>query len=79
MLNKSFDVIIVGGSYAGLSAALTLGRSLKNVMVIDSGQPCNRQAPHSHNFMTQDGVNPCRYCRKSKATGFKIQKRVLYP
>ncbi|MDY0779431.1 NAD(P)/FAD-dependent oxidoreductase [Tenacibaculum sp. IB213877] len=53
-----FDVIIIGGSYAGLSSALILGRSLRNVLVIDSGKPCNRQTPHSHNFLTQDGKTP---------------------
>jgi uncharacterized protein (DUF1501 family) len=41
--NKNFDVIIVGGSYAGLSAAMSLGRALRNVLIIDSGLPCNRQ------------------------------------
>ena len=55
---KIFDVIIVGGSYAGLSAAMALGRSLRRVLVIDSGLPCNRQTPYSHNFLTQDGKPP---------------------
>jgi len=55
---KLFDVIIIGGSYAGLSAAMSLGRSLRKVLVIDSGKPCNRQTPHSHNFLTQDGKTP---------------------
>jgi thioredoxin reductase len=55
---KHYDVIIVGGSYAGLSAAMALGRSLRNVLIIDSGLPCNRQTPHSHNFLTQDGKAP---------------------
>ena len=55
---KLFDVIIIGGSYAGLSAAMTLGRSLRKTLVIDSGEPCNRQTPHSHNFLTQDGNTP---------------------
>lgn len=58
METKNFDVVIVGGSYAGLAAALTLGRSLRKTLVIDSGQPCNRQTPHAHNFITQDGVPP---------------------
>ncbi len=53
-----YDVIIVGGSYAGLSAAMSLGRSMRKTLVIDSGRPCNRQTPHSHNFLTQDGVAP---------------------
>lgn len=55
---KHFDVIIIGGSYSGLSAAMALGRALRNVLIIDSGKPCNRQTPHSHNFLTQDGKTP---------------------
>ncbi|HET8736763.1 MAG TPA: NAD(P)/FAD-dependent oxidoreductase [Pricia sp.] len=55
---KDFDVIIIGGSYAGLSAAMALGRSLRSILIIDSGLPCNRQTPHSHNFITQDGKPP---------------------
>lgn len=56
--NKNFDVIIIGGSYAGLSSAMALGRSLRKVLIIDNGQPCNIQTPHSHNFLTQDGKTP---------------------
>lgn len=55
---KKFDVIIIGGSYAGLSAGMALGRSLRNVLIIDNGKPCNIQTPHSHNFLTQDGNTP---------------------
>jgi thioredoxin reductase len=55
---KTYDVIIIGGSYAGLSAALSLGRSLRKVLIIDSQQACNRFTPHSHNFLTQDGQAP---------------------
>lgn len=55
---KKFDVIIVGGSYSGLAAAMALGRALKEVLVIDDGKPCNRQTPHSHNFLTNDGKTP---------------------
>jgi thioredoxin reductase len=53
-----FEVIIIGGSYAGLSAAMSLGRALRQVLLIDSGQPCNSATPHSHNFLTQDGQTP---------------------
>ena len=56
-LNK-FDIIIIGGSYSGLSAAMALGRSLRNVLIIDGASPCNIQTPHSHNFLTQDGKTP---------------------
>ncbi len=58
MDKNQFEVIILGGSYAGLSTAMTLGRSLRNTLVIDAGNPCNRQTPHSHNFLTQDGRTP---------------------
>jgi thioredoxin reductase len=57
-MNKNFDLIIIGGSYSGLSAAMALGRALKKVLIIDSGKPCNRQTPHSHNVITLDGKTP---------------------
>ena len=66
-----FDVIIIGGSYAGLSAALTLGRSTRNVLVIDAGKPCNRQTPHSHNFLTHDGDQPAEIFKAAKAEVLK--------
>lgn len=56
--NKIFDVIIIGGSYAGLAAGMALGRALKKVLIIDDGKPCNKQTPHSHNFLTNDGKTP---------------------
>lgn len=52
------DVVVVGGSYSGLSAALALGRSRRRVWVADTGTPCNRYTPHSHNFLTRDGETP---------------------
>jgi thioredoxin reductase len=55
---KKFDVIIIGGSYAGLAAGMALGRALKEVLIIDGGKPCNRQTPHSHNFITHDEKTP---------------------
>jgi len=58
METRPFEVIIIGGSYAGLSSALALGRSLRKVLIIDSGTPCNKPTPHSHNYLTQDGVAP---------------------
>lgn len=65
--NNFFDVIIIGGSYAGLSAAMALGRSMRSVLIIDSGLPCNRQTPHSHNFITHDGEKPHIIAEKAKA------------
>jgi thioredoxin reductase len=53
-----FDVIIIGGSYAGLSAALQLGRARKNILAVDAGERRNRFASHSHGFLGQDGKAP---------------------
>ncbi|MBB4800940.1 thioredoxin reductase [Flavobacterium nitrogenifigens] len=66
MEQQNFEVIIIGGSYSGLSAAMSLGRSLRQVLVIDSGLPCNRQTPHSHNFITHDGEKPAVISAKAK-------------
>jgi thioredoxin reductase len=66
MKETVFDVIIIGGSYSGLAAGLALGRSLRKVLIIDSGRPCNRQTPHSHNFLTQDGKTPAEIASLAK-------------
>jgi len=71
---SNYDVIIVGGSYAGLSAAMALGRSLRSVLVIDSAKPCNKQTPYSHNFLTQDGVAPHSIAAQGKAQVLKYTK-----
>lgn len=55
---SQYDVIIVGGSYSGLAAGMALGRALRRVLIIDSGDPCNKQTPYSHNFLTNDGKTP---------------------
>ena len=67
MDNAVVDVAIIGGSYAGLSAALALGRARRQVVVLDSGRPCNRQTPQSHNFLTQDGSTPAALAATARA------------
>jgi thioredoxin reductase len=52
------DAIIIGGSFAGLSAAMYLSRALRSVCILDTGSPRNRFALHSHGFFTQDGSDP---------------------
>lgn len=52
------DVIVIGGSYAGMAAALQLLRARRKVLVVDAGQRRNRFASHSHGFLGQDGVDP---------------------
>ncbi|RTQ46891.1 NAD(P)/FAD-dependent oxidoreductase [Hymenobacter gummosus] len=63
----SLDVLIIGGSYAGLAAALSLGRARRRVLVLDAGRPCNRQTPHSHNFLTRDGAAPAELAARARA------------
>ncbi|GAA5201656.1 NAD(P)/FAD-dependent oxidoreductase [Rugosimonospora acidiphila] len=52
------DVVIVGGSLAGLQAALTLGRARRRVVVVDDGRPRNGPARHVHNFLGQPSITP---------------------
>ncbi|WP_394846321.1 NAD(P)/FAD-dependent oxidoreductase [Pendulispora brunnea] len=61
------DVIIVGGSYAGLSAALQLARARRQVLVLDAGQRRNRFASSSHGFLGQDGASPGAIAAKARA------------
>ncbi len=53
-----FDVIVIGGSFAGLEAATYLARALRSVCVIDAGLPRNRFAEHSHGYLSRDGSPP---------------------
>ena len=52
------DVIIIGGSFAGLAAALQLGRARRKVIVLDTGVPRNRFADHSHGLLGHDHKSP---------------------
>lgn len=53
-----FDVIVIGGGAAGLSAALTLGRSRRSVLVVDDGTPRNAPAASMHNYLGHEGLPP---------------------
>lgn len=53
-----FDVIVVGGGPAGLSAALMLGRCRRRVLVCDLGQPRNRRSRALHGYLSRDGIGP---------------------
>ena len=53
-----YDVIIIGGSFAGLAAALQLGRARRKVVVLDTGLPRNRFAGHSHGLLGHDHKPP---------------------
>src|SRR4030095_7146418 len=57
-MEQQYDVVIVGGGAAGLSAAVTLGRALRSVLVIDAGEPRNAPAAGVHGFLSRDGLSP---------------------
>ena len=57
---ETYEVVVVCGGAAGLSAAVALARSRRSVLVVDSGQPRNSPAGHVHNFLTRDGTPPAR-------------------
>lgn len=56
--NETYDVVVVGGGPAGLSAALVLSRARRRVLVVDSGVPRNAPAAHIHGYLSRDGLPP---------------------
>jgi thioredoxin reductase len=68
-----YDALVVGGSFAGLSAAMQLARARKNVCVVDAGAPRNRFAATAHGFFGQDGVPPLKMIADARA------KLLAYP
>lgn len=75
---QTVEVAIIGGSFSGLSAALSLVRSLRKIIVFDSERPCNKTTPASHNFITHDGESPDSIRTKAitdlkKYPNFKLQ------
>lgn len=68
---KKIDFVVIGGSYAGLSAALQLARARRNVLVVDAGQRRNRSVDEAgetaHGFLTQDGRAPAEIAAIAKS------------
>jgi len=63
----SVDAVIVGGSFAGLSAAMMLARARRSVLVVDNGLPRNRFSSHSHGVLGLDGISGGDLLRQAKA------------
>ena len=61
------DVIIIGGSFAGLAAALNLGRARRKVTILDTGMPRNRYASHAHGLLGHDNKPPREILAEARA------------
>lgn len=64
--NPEYDVIIIGGGAAGLSAAVTLARARREVLVVDAGRPRNAPADHAHNYLGLEGIPPLELLEKGR-------------
>ncbi|WP_030316453.1 NAD(P)/FAD-dependent oxidoreductase [Streptomyces sp. NRRL B-3229] len=60
-MTETYEVIVIGGGAAGLSAALVLGRSRRRTLVVDAGEPRNAPAAHMQGFLTRDGMPPAEF------------------
>jgi thioredoxin reductase len=67
MTNQTYDIAIVGGGAAGLSAALVLARARRSVVVVDGGRPRNAPAAHMHGFLSRDGMPPAELLTTGRA------------
>ena len=75
MEDQPYDIVIVGGGAAGLSAALVLGRARRRVAVIDAGAPRNAPAAHMQGFLSRDGMSPTELLAAGRAevTGYGVE------
>lgn len=77
MDDETYDVAIIGGGAAGLSAALVLGRARRRVVVVDAGAPRNAPAAHMHGFLSRDGMPPAELLAVGRAEVARYGVRLL--
>lgn len=62
----AYDVVVIGGGAAGLSAGLILGRSRRRVLVVDAGEPRNAPAAHMQGYLSRDGMPPAEFLAEGR-------------
>ncbi len=77
MSENVVDVVVIGGGAAGLSAAVTLGRARRSVVVVDAGTPRNAPAAGVHGFLTRDGIKPSELVAIGRAEAEGYGARVV--
>ncbi|MFJ9247614.1 NAD(P)/FAD-dependent oxidoreductase [Streptomyces sp. NPDC101776] len=66
-MTGTYEVVVIGGGAAGLSAALVLGRSRRRTLVVDAGEPRNAPAAHMQGFLSRDGMSPAEFLALGRA------------
>lgn len=82
MNENDWDVIVIGGGAAGLSAALMLGRARRRVLVLDAGSPRNRFASHMHGMLGNEGTPPLEFLARGRrevaAYGVEVREATVW-
>jgi len=73
----NYDVLVIGGGAAGLSAALVLGRARRRVLVVDAGRPRNAPAAHMQGFLSRDGMPPGEFLALGRAEVLSYGTEIL--
>ncbi|WP_416519109.1 NAD(P)/FAD-dependent oxidoreductase [Streptomyces achromogenes] len=66
-MTENYEVVVVGGGAAGLSAALVLGRSRRRTLVVDAGEPRNAPSAHMQGYLSRDGMSPAEFLAAGRA------------
>lgn len=78
METELYDVIIIGGGPAGLSAAMVLGRCCRKVIVYDGGKPRNRFSSHLNGYLTRDGISPLEFIELARKELDKYRTKLIF-